>query len=223
MMKKLWLSLLMGLLISTTLYGSAEEKLLDSSNALKNMMRDSKIRIPQKVLANAQAIAIFPATIEISMFLGGKTGNGVMVVRRSDGSWSYPFFVKLGGAGLGFQVGVEKKDILMIFKSTDSVKKLMDNKITLGVDASVAAGPAGDSAGRGSEADFKSEVYTYTKTQGAFVGVSFDGSVMNHDYDQNIELYGNNVTPAQIIESDGLLSSYAIEEFLKTVQKLTSY
>lgn len=223
MMKKRWFSLLMGLLISTTLYGSAEEKILDSSNALKNMMRDSKIKIPQKIIENAQAIAIFPATIEISMFLGGKTGNGVMVVRRSDGSWSYPFFVKLGGAGLGFQVGVEKKDILMIFKSTDSVQKLMNNKMTLGVDASVAAGPAGNSAGRGSEADFKSEVYTYTKTQGAFVGVSFDGSVMNHDYDENIELYGNNITPAQIIESDGLLSSYAIDDFLKAVQKLTTY
>lgn len=222
-MKKRWFSLLMGLLISTTLYGSAEEKILDSSNALKNMMRDSKIKIPQKIIENAQAIAIFPATIEISMFLGGKTGNGVMVVRRSDGSWSYPFFVKLGGAGLGFQVGVEKKDILMIFKSTDSVQKLMNNKMTLGVDASVAAGPAGNSAGRGSEVDFKSEVYTYTKTQGAFVGVSFDGSVMNHDYDENIELYGNNITPAQIIESDGLLSSYAIDDFLRAVQKLTTY
>lgn len=223
MMNKRWFSFIIALLISTTLYGSAEETILNSSNALKNMMRDSKIKIPQKIIENAQAIAIFPGTIEISMFLGGKTGNGVMVVRRSDGSWSYPFFVKLGGAGLGFQLGVEKKDILMIFKSTDSVQKLMNNKMTLGVDASVAAGPAGNSAGRGSEVDFKSEVYTYTKTQGAFVGVSFDGSVMNHDYDQNIELYGNNITPAQIIESDGLLSSYAIEDFLRAVQKLTSY
>lgn len=222
-MKKIWLSVMMGVLLTTTLYGSAEEKLLDSSNALKNMMRDSKIKIPEKVLSTAQAIAVFPGTIEISMFLGGKTGSGVMVVRRSDGSWSNPFFVKLGGAGFGFQLGVEKKDILMIFKSTDSVKKLMNNKITLGVDASVAAGPAGDSAGRGSETDFKSEVYTYTKTQGAFVGVSFDGSVMNHDYDQNIELYGNNITPDQIVESNGLLSSYAIDEFIKTIQKLTSY
>ncbi|MBP1679691.1 MAG: family lipoprotein [Proteobacteria bacterium] len=222
-MKKIWLSLIIGLLMTTTLFASAEEKVLDSSNALKNMIRDSKIKIPQKVLENAQAIAIFPGTIEISMFLGGKTGNGVMVVRKSDGSWSYPFFVKLGGAGLGFQLGVEKKDILMIFQSKDSVQKLMNNKITLGVDASVAAGPAGESAGRGSETDFKSEVYTYTKTQGAFVGVSFDGSVMNHDYDQNIELYGNNITPEQIIESDGLLSSYAIEDFLKAIQKLTSY
>jgi len=220
-MKKIWLSLLVGVLLSTTLYGSAEEKLLDCSNALKNMMRDSKIKIPAKVLESTQAIAIFPGTIEISMFLGGKTGNGVMVVRRSDGSWSYPFFVKLGGAGLGFQVGFEKKDILMLFKSRDIVKKLANNKMTLGVDASVAAGPAGDSAGRGSEVDFKAEVYTYTKTQGAFVGVSFDGSVMNHDYDENIELYGNAITPEQIISSDGLLSSYAIEDFLKTIQMLT--
>lgn len=220
-MKRLWISCLLTLSLFSALYGSAEEKLLDASNVLKNMMRDSKIKIPPRVLANAQAIAVFPATIEISMFLGGKTGNGVMVVKRSDGSWSYPFFVKLGGAGLGFQVGVEKKDILMLFKSRDIVKKLANNKMTLGVDASVAAGPAGDSIGRGSEVDFSSEVYTYTKTQGAFVGVSFDGSVMNHDYDQNIELYGNNVMPNQIIQSDGLLSSYAIDEFLKSIQHLS--
>ena len=219
-MKKIWFSIVIALLMATSLFASAEEKLLDSSNALKNMMRDSKIKIPQKVLERAQAVAIFPGTIEISMFLGGKTGSGVMVVKRGDGTWSYPFFVKLGGAGLGFQLGVEKKDILMIFESKDSVQKLMNNKITLGADASVAAGPAGESAGRGSEADFSKEIYTYTKTQGAFVGVSIDGSVMNHDYDQNIELYGNNITPEQIVESDGLLSSYAIEDFLKSIQKL---
>lgn len=220
-MKKIWLSLIVSFVMTTTLFASAEEKLLDSSNALKNMIYDSKIKVPQKILERAQAIAIFPGTIEISMFLGGKTGNGVMVVRRSDGSWSYPFFVKLGGAGLGFQLGFEKKDILMIFQTKDSIQKLMNNKITLGADASVAAGPAGESAGRGSELDFKSEVYTYTKTEGAFVGVSIDGSVMNHDYDQNIELYCNNITPAQIVESDGLISSYAVEEFLKAIQKLT--
>lgn len=219
-MKKVWFSIVIALFVATSLFASAEEKLLNSSNALKNMMRDSQIKIPQKVLERAQAIAIFPGTIEISMFLGGKTGSGVMVVKRSDGTWSYPFFVKLGGAGLGFQLGVEKKDILMVFESKDSVKKLMNNKITLGADASVAAGPAGESAGRGSEADFSKEIYTYTKTQGAFVGVSIDGSVMNHDYDQNIELYGNNITPEQIVESDGLLSSYAIEDFLKSIQKL---
>lgn len=221
-MKKIWLSLILGVCLSTSLMASAEEKLLDSSNALKNMIRDSKIKIPEKVLSKAQAIAIFPSTIEISMFLGGKTGNGVMVVRRGDGSWSYPFFVKLGGAGLGFQLGVEKKDILMIFQSRDSVKKLMNDKITLGVDASAAAGPAGGSVGKGSETDFKSEIYTYVKTEGLFAGVSVDGSVMNHDYDQNIELYGNNIMPDQIIESDGLISSYAVEEFLKTIQRLMS-
>ena len=220
-MKKFWISLLMSFSLLSSLYGSAEETVLDASNVIKNMIRDSKIKIPSRVLANVQAIAVFPATIEISLFLGGKTGNGVMVVKRSDGTWSYPFFVKLGGAGLGFQVGVEKKDILMLFKSRDIVKKLANNKMTLGVDASVAAGPAGDSIGRGSEVDFSSEVYTYTKTQGAFVGVSFDGSVMNHDYDKNIELYGNNVMPEQIIQSDGLLASYAIDEFLKSIQQLS--
>lgn len=220
MKKNIWYGILMAFLLSSLAYGSAEEKILDSTNAFKNMLRDSK-SIPLKVFQNAQAIAIFPGTIEISMFLGGKTGNGVMVVRKSDGSWSYPFFVKLGGAGFGLQLGFEKKDILMVFKSKDSVKKLMNDKITLGVDASVAVGPAGESAGKGTELNFKSEIYTYTKTEGLFVGFSLDGSVMNHDYDQNIELYGNNISPDQIVESDGLLSSYAIDEFLKTIQNIT--
>lgn len=221
MKKNIWYGILIAFLLNTLAYGSAEEKILDSTNAFKNMLRDSHA-IPLKVFQNAQAIAIFPGTIEISMFLGGKTGNGVMVVRKSDGSWSYPFFVKLGGAGFGLQLGFEKKDILMVFKSKDSVKKLMNDKITLGIDASVAVGPAGESAGKGTELDFKSEIYTYTKTEGLFVGFSLDGSVMNHDYDQNIELYGNNISPDQIVESEGLLSSYAIDEFLKTIQNITN-
>ncbi|MBV5279423.1 MAG: lipid-binding SYLF domain-containing protein [Campylobacteraceae bacterium] len=221
MKKNIWYGILMVFLLSTSVYGSAEEKILDSTNAFKNMLRDSQA-IPLKVFQNAQAIAIFPGTIEISMFLGGKAGNGVMVVRKSDGSWSYPFFVKLGGAGFGFQLGFEKKDILMVFKSKDSIKKLMNDKITLGVDASVAVGPAGESVGKGAELDFKSEIYTYTKTEGLFIGFSLDGSVMNHDYDQNIELYGNNISPDQIVESEGLLSSYAIDEFLKTIQNITN-
>ena len=219
-MKKIMYSLLIGFLFSTLAYGAAEEKVLDASNSFKNMLRDSKA-IPRKVFQNAQAIAIFPGTIEISMFLGGKTGNGIMVVRKSDGSWSSPLFVKLGGAGFGFQLGFEKKDILMVFKSKDSVKKMMGEKITLGVDASVAVGPAGESVGKGSEVDFKSEIYTYTKTEGLFVGFSLDGSVMSHDFDQNIELYGNNISPEQIIESDDLISSYAVDEFLKTIQMIT--
>ncbi|DAB36055.1 lipid-binding SYLF domain-containing protein [Sulfurospirillum sp. hDNRA2] len=220
-MKKIWIYVMTVLSLSSLAYASAEENLLDSANAIKNMIYDSKIKIPEKVRDNAQAIAIFPGTIEISMFLGGRTGEGVMVVRKENGMWSYPFFVKLGGAGFGLQLGVEKKDILMFFKSRDIVQKLSNNKMTLGVDASVAAGPAGESAGRGSEVDFSSEVYTYTKTQGVFAGVSFDGSVMNHDYDRNIELYGNSISPEQIIESDGLTASYAIEEFLKSIQRLT--
>ncbi|KHG33270.1 lipid-binding SYLF domain-containing protein [Sulfurospirillum sp. MES] len=220
-MKKIWIYVMTVLSLSSLAYASAEENLLDSANAIKNMIYDSKIKIPEKVRDNAQAIAIFPGTIEISMFLGGRTGEGVMVVRKENGMWSYPFFVKLGGAGFGLQLGVEKKDILMFFKSRDIVQKLSNNKMTLGVDASIAAGPAGESAGRGSEVDFSSEVYTYTKTQGVFAGVSFDGSVMNHDYDRNIELYGNSISPEQIIESDGLTASYAIEEFLKSIQRLT--
>jgi len=95
-MKKIWIYVMTVLSLSSLAYASAEENLLDSANAIKNMIYDSKIKIPEKVRDNAQAIAIFPGTIEISMFLGGRTGEGVMVVRKDNGTWSYPFFVKLG-------------------------------------------------------------------------------------------------------------------------------
>ena len=219
MIKRLIKIVIVFMCVSSLAYGSAEEKLLDASNALKSMLRDSQ-SIPSSVLSKAQAIGVFPGTLEISMLLGGKTGNGVMVVRKADGTWSSPFFVNLGGAGFGLQLGVEKKDILMVFSTKDSVKKLMDNKMTLGVDASVAAGPTGASVGKGSEVDFQAEVFTYTKTEGLFIGFSLDGSVLNHDYDQNIELYGNNIMPEQIVESDSLLSSYGIEEFLKAIAQM---
>jgi len=219
MIKTIMKMLITFICVSSLAYGSAEEKLLDAANALKSMLRDSK-SIPSSVLSKAQAIGVFPGTLEISMLLGGKTGNGVMVVRKSDGSWSSPFFVNLGGAGFGLQLGVEKKDILMVFSTKDSVKKMMDNKMTLGVDASVAAGPAGASVGKGSEVNFQAEVYTYTKTEGLFIGFSLDGSVLNHDYDQNIELYGNNIMPEQIVESDSLLSSYGVEEFLNAIAQM---
>jgi SH3 domain-containing YSC84-like protein 1 len=219
MIRKLMAVLVSLVCMSVFAYGSAEEKLLDASNALKSMLRDSNA-IPSSVSSKAQAIGVFPGTLEISMLLGGKTGNGVMVVRKDDGSWSYPFFVSLGGAGFGLQLGVEKKDILMIFQTKDSVKKMMDNKMTLGVDASVAAGPAGASIGKGAEVNFQAEVFTYTKTEGLFLGFSLDGSVLNHDYDQNIELYGNNIMPDQIVESDSLLSSYGVEEFLKAIAQM---
>ena len=219
-MKKTIYSIMLAIALSTGAYASAEEKLLEASNTFKNILRDSKTVVPKEVFAKAQAIAIFPATIEISMFLGGKSGDGVMVVRKSDGTWSYPFFVELGGAGIGLQLGVEKKDILMIFQTKDAVQKMMDNKMTLGADASVAIGPAGESAGRGSETDFQAEVYTYTKTSGLFVGVSLDGSVLRHNYDQDVELYGNGMLPEQIIASESPVSSYAMEDFLKAISQI---
>jgi len=207
------------IVISTMAWASAEEKLLDVANTLKAMAHQEKV-IPAKIISSAQALAIFPGTLEISLFLGGKSGEGVMVVRKSDGSWSYPFFVSLGGAGFGLQLGVEKKDILMAFKSKEIVKKLANEKMTLGVDASVAAGPMGESVGKGSEVDFSAEVFTYTKTEGLFIGFSLDGSVLKHNYDRNIELYGNEIMPEVIVESESLLSSYAIEEFSKALQLL---
>ena len=222
MKKIMYYFMIMVMFVNVNAYASAEEKLLEASNAFKNILRDSQTVVPREVLAKAQAIAIFPSTIEVSMFLGGKSGYGVMVVRRADGRWSNPFFVDLGGAGLGLQLGVEKKDILMVFQTQDAVQKMMTNKITLGADASVAVGPAGQSEGKATDTDFQAEIYTYTKTSGLFVGVSLAGSVLKHDYDQNIELYGNGMTPEKIIAADAVPDSYAIDDFLRVLYQINN-
>lgn len=146
--------------------------------------------IPQALLNNAQAIAIVPDVVKVGFVLAGRRGHGVIVVRNPDGSWSNPVFITLTGGSVGWQVGVQSTDVILVFKSQKSARHVLDGQFTLGADAAVAAGPLGRQAAAATDVELRAEIYSYSRSRGLFAGVSLDGSVMEVDSNANAAFYG---------------------------------
>ncbi|MGA0038832.1 MAG: lipid-binding SYLF domain-containing protein [Pirellulales bacterium] len=162
--------------------------------------------IPQGMLAQAEGIAIFPNMIKGGFIFAGNYGKGVFMIRNADRSWSPPAMCAMGGGSLGFQVGVQAADIVLIFATPQSLQNLLQgNKVTLGADASVALGPIGRQANAGTDARLGAEIYSYARSRGLFLGVSVSGADLAIDNDANAKLYGRfGVTPYDVFNNRGL-------------------
>jgi lipid-binding SYLF domain-containing protein len=132
-------------------------------------------------LADAQGIAVVPNVIKGSFVLGIRHGRGVVLVRDEKGQWRPPTFVTLTGGSLGYQVGLQATDIILVFKTRKSVQGLLGGKFTLGADAAVAAGPVGRQAAAATDTTLKAEIYSYSRSRGLFAGVCLDGSALSID------------------------------------------
>ncbi len=175
--------------------------------------------IPPAMLSTAQGIAIFPNMIKGGFILGVNYGKGVLLVRRSDGSWSPPAMVTMGGGSLGFQAGVQAADIVLVFATPRSLEGMMrGEKVTLGADANVALGPIGRSANAGTDARMGAEIYSYARSRGLFLGVSVNGASLSLDPNANAMLYGRaGITPADIYEAKGLAYHQEVASLINDV------
>ena len=142
--------------------------------------------IPRALLADAEAVAIIPNTVKAGFVIGGRVGHGVVILKEKDG-WGDIRFITLGGASVGFQVGVQVSDVVLVFKTRKGLDRILDGKakLTLGADAAVAAGPVGRDAALATDAKLKSEIWSYSRSRGLFAGVSLDGVVLASDRDTN--------------------------------------
>jgi len=159
--------------------------------------------IPGWLLERAYGIAIVPNVIKGAFIVGGRGGKGVLSVRNERGEWSPPVFVTLGGVNVGFQWGVQSTDVILVFMSRRSVEGIGGGKVTLGADASVAAGPLGRSAAATTDAMLKAQVLSYSRSEGLFAGVALDGSVVAIDDKANASAYNRTgILPSQILAGD---------------------
>jgi lipid-binding SYLF domain-containing protein len=157
-------------------------------------------RLPGKLLGKAQGIAIIPGVIKAAWGVGGQWGRGIVAVRDQDGRWSDPVFISLVGGSVGFQIGVQKSDIILVFKNRKNIEQVASGKLTLGADASIAAGPVGRQAEAATDWEMESEIYSYAKSKGLFAGVSIKGAVMQFDDDANGAFYGRDgIRPVDIL------------------------
>jgi len=189
----MWCSLLAGLILAPiaaptpALTPSNTTTLENAAHVLDDLAAIPLKGIPAKLLADAQGVAIFPRVIKAGFFFGGHGGHGVVMARDKDGNWGDPVFVNLGGASVGFQAGVESTDVVLVFRSRKSLERLLDGKgkVTLGADASIAAGPVGRLVAAATDGRLEAEILSYSRGRGIFAGVSVDGAAVHADAKSN--------------------------------------
>ena len=157
---------------------------------LEELFAQRDTAIPEKLMARAYGIAVIPNVVKVAAVVGGRRGSGAMVVRDANGKFTDPIMVSLTGGNVGWQIGVQSTDIVLVFTTRKGIEGITDGKLTLGADASVAAGPVGRAASAATDQNFTAEVYSYSRNRGLFAGVSLDGSVLAIDTKSNKGLYG---------------------------------
>jgi len=147
--------------------------------------------IPRELLERAQCVAVIPGEKKFALGFGGQYGKGVATCRTSGNSWSAPLFITIGGGSWGLQLGGASTDIVMVFTNRSGINSLMSDKFRIGADATAAGGPVGRSAAAGTDIALHSEILTYSRSRGAFAGVSLNGSVVQPDDSGNRAMYGS--------------------------------
>lgn len=166
-----------------------EGRLLLATQVLNDVRNSRDQGIPDRLLERAYGIAVIPEFTKVAFFLGGARGHGVLVVRDPSGHFSSPIFVTLTGGSFGFQWGVQKTDLVLVFTSRKGIEGITGGKLTLGGDVSVAAGPVGRQASAATDQAFNAGVYSYSATRGLFAGVALSGAALTIDDSANAQLY----------------------------------
>jgi lipid-binding SYLF domain-containing protein len=197
-----------------------DARLTTATRVLTELMQMPEQNIPTWLLERAHAVAVIPAVIKVGLGVGARRGKGVLVVRKDNGEWSNPVFVNLTGGSFGFQVGVQSTDIVLVFTSRKSIEGIVGGKVTLGADASVAAGPVGRQSSAATDVGLSAQVYSYSRAQGLFAGVALDGSAMTIDHKSNESFYGRpGVLASDIIRADAPPAPAPSGEFVAVLQR----
>jgi lipid-binding SYLF domain-containing protein len=221
------ISLLAGLVLSgaaASVYAQAREegRLLIASETLEELRAARDQAIPDRLLERAYGIAVIPDLTKIAFFAGGRRGHGVLVVRDKQGRFTSPVFITMTGGSFGWQWGVQATDIVLVFTSPKGIEGISGGKVTLGADASVAAGPVGRQASAATDASFKAEVYSYSRTRGVFAGLAVDGSAITIDDDADAQFYKKpGVSAADILAGTVTTEDDSARRFMAAVATST--
>jgi lipid-binding SYLF domain-containing protein len=194
----LLLALSSGLLLADK---ETDERLQSAATAFQEIMSAPDKGIPGEVLNKAECVVIVPGMKKAGFIVGGSFGRGAISCRGKDkASWGAPAMVELGGGSVGFQIGASATDVVMLIMNRAGIDSLLKSKFTLGGEASVAGGPVGRSSTAETDAAMKAKILSYSRSRGAFAGVSLNGMTLNQDEDANKAVYGKQLDSTQILE-----------------------
>ena len=184
--------------LSASLSSSEVQRVAEAAAVLGELHAAPDQDIPLDLWEKAACVMVVPGLKKAAFIVGGEYGKGLMSCRRG-GEWSAPIFIRVGKGSWGLQFGAQSIDLVMLVMNERGVEKLLKNRVALGAEASVAAGPVGRDARASTDAQLKAEILSYSRTQGVFAGVNLSGGVLRDDKDDNVDLYGKNVSPRDVL------------------------
>ncbi len=195
-----------------------DHRVWESNEVLKELISIPEEGIPPSLLNSAKAIAIFPNMVKAGFIVAGQYGEGVVLHKNDAGQWSAPAFFRMSGAGVGFQIGGSATDVVLVVTNERGVQALLQNKFTLGADASVAAGPVGRKADASTDWKMTASIFSYSRSRGLFAGVSLDGVAVNQNKDANALYYGEPFSAEDILISGKATISAKAQELINTLK-----
>ena len=179
------------LLPAATLPAQAQQigRIADATLAFQDIMTIPDKTVPEYLLQDAAGIAIIPGVVKVGFIVGGEYGKGLLLLRDEAGGWSNPIFITLSGGSIGWQLGAQSADFILVFKTDRSVDSVLTDNLTLGVDVAAAAGPLGRRARASTDMQLKAEIYSYSRSRGFFAGLSLDGALIQIDDEANAAFY----------------------------------
>jgi len=198
------------------------ERIAESIRVLGELVDIPEQGLPSALLDKCYGLAIIPGVVKAAYGFGGQYGRGLVVVKNENGEWSNPVFVSLIGGSIGWQIGVQKADVILVFKTRRGIDNVVKGDLTLGADIGVAAGPVGRSAEASTDLEMKAEIYSYSKSRGLFAGVSIKGATLQTDEDANQAFYGRDLQPSDIFFGRDLGGAAAAEDLKKALDRYTA-
>ena len=169
-----------------------------SAEVFQDIMSTPDKGVPQNILNHAQCIGIVPGLKRAGFIVGAKYGKGVLTCRTANG-WSAPSIIRIEGGSVGLQIGAGETDLVFVVQNRAGENRLMQDKFTIGGDASVMAGPVGRSGQAETDAMLHAEILSYSRARGVFAGISLEGATLRPDKTDNAELYGRPLTQREIL------------------------
>lgn len=182
--------------------GKEEDRLRACATVLKEIVGIPD-DIPKDLLDKAECVIVFPGVKKFAIGVGGSYGRGAMTCRTGDtftGPWSAPALMALEGGSIGFQLGGQSTDFVLLVMNDRGATSVLGSKVKIGGDASAAAGPKGRTAGASTDVVMQAEILTYSRSRGLFAGVSLEGSTLRPDNDANTSVYGSEIPAREIVK-----------------------
>jgi lipid-binding SYLF domain-containing protein len=195
-----------------------EKRLRDAADVLHELHESPDKDIPQDLWDKAACVVVIPSVKKAAFIFGGEYGKGVMSCRTGTG-WTAPAFMMVAKGSVGFQIGGEAIDLVLLVMNDHGMKHLLEDKVALGGEASIAGGPVGRDARAMTDAQLKAEILSYSRSQGLFAGLDLTGGVLKPDSDSNEDTYGKGTRTADIVEHRTVTVPPQADVFMRALKR----